>query len=148
MTSNVSHKRKHLQDTVRAFCKLHPSTRRAEHVNKPPDLRESDAQSHESRENVVSGALGRLRREVPRDLCRRLCRPPGRKILVLGKSTQVHFGLRGSLENRAVAAATLKVSSRPWIFPRKEHHSDQSLGRGHLTGGGLIRAKRVVTTRK
>ena len=86
----------------------------------------------------MSGALGQLRRDVPRKLCRRLCRPPGNKILVLDNFTQVHFGLRGSTKNRAVAGATLKLWSGPLIFPRKEHYSDQSLGRGDPTGGGSL----------
>ena len=41
-------------------------------------------------ENVKSDAPGWLCRWF----CERLCRRPGREILLLGKSTQVHFGLR------------------------------------------------------
>ena len=89
----------------------------------------------------MPGSLGRLRREVPRDLPRPLCKPPGNKILALSKSTQVHFGLRGSIENLAVVAARLKSLSRPLIFARKEHHSDQSLGQGDPTGGVFINPK-------
>ena len=80
-------------------------------VNKLPDLLEFAAQSHEHLENVMSGALGILHRQVPRGVCERLCQHTRKDILALDKSTQVHVGLRGSLENLAVAGARLKSLS-------------------------------------